>query len=246
MELRNNVVLSVVVHATVLTLGLVLFERGAVLRAPQKYIAVRLLKSEIAKDQTSGDSRKGPLKKEEPAAVKKRERISEKIIRLMPSREKEPPSSPLAERSDITRNTAASPTGDPSGVRTEQTDRVTDDSGFPYGTIRFEDYSGSTTGKVADDGENMAAGREIPPAGLIRTAIEKAIRYPVLARKRGIGGTVIAEFGVDERGLPVDLKVLRSSGWKILDSAALETVNRAAPFPAIKGRIEIPITFKLK
>lgn len=80
----------------------------------------------------------------------------------------------------------------------------------------------------------------------IRAAIERAKRYPLFARDRGIEGKVTAEFSIDTNGLPEDVRIKRSSGSKILDSAAKETIIRAAPFPVIRGKIEIPITFRLK
>jgi len=80
----------------------------------------------------------------------------------------------------------------------------------------------------------------------IRTAIEKALIYPPLAKKRGIEGTVTAGFSINSRGYPENIKILRTSGHEILDSAAIDTVTRASPLPFIKGNIEIPITFILK
>jgi TonB family protein len=80
----------------------------------------------------------------------------------------------------------------------------------------------------------------------IRAAIERAKRYPLFARDRGIEGKVTAEFSIDINGLPEDVKIKRSSGFKILDSAAKETIIRAAPFPVVRGKIEIPITFRLR
>lgn len=80
----------------------------------------------------------------------------------------------------------------------------------------------------------------------IRAAIEKAKNYPAIARNNGIEGTVLTEFSIGTDGLPVNIKIIKSSGFNVLDSAALQTINKASPFPAIKGSLEIPITFVLK
>jgi protein TonB len=80
----------------------------------------------------------------------------------------------------------------------------------------------------------------------IRKAIEKALVYPLLAKKRGLEGTALTEFKVNAKGYPEYIRVIESSGYNILDSAAKESLIRAAPFSVGKGRYEIPITFRLK
>ena len=80
----------------------------------------------------------------------------------------------------------------------------------------------------------------------IRAAIERNLTYPYRAVRRKIEGTVMAEFSISRKGLPVNVRVSRSSGHDILDSAAEETIIKAAPFPPIEGEIEVPVTFRLK
>ncbi len=80
---------------------------------------------------------------------------------------------------------------------------------------------------------------------LIRNAIENAKKYPFLARKRKIEGTVIMEFTIDNKGYPQNIKVRKSSGYEILDSSAIKIVRNAAPLPYVKGEINIPISFRL-
>lgn len=79
----------------------------------------------------------------------------------------------------------------------------------------------------------------------IRSAIEKAKTYPFLARKKGIEGTVITVFAINSQGYPKNVRVEKSSGSEILDSAALNIIAKAAPFPRVDGHIVIPITFSL-
>jgi protein TonB len=79
----------------------------------------------------------------------------------------------------------------------------------------------------------------------IRNAIDKAKIYPLLARKRKIEGTVITGFTIDNKGLPQDIKIEKSSGYEVLDSAAVRIVRKAAPLACVKGEITIPISFRL-
>jgi TonB family protein len=80
---------------------------------------------------------------------------------------------------------------------------------------------------------------------LITAAIEKAKTYPFLARKKKIEGTVIAAFRIDAKGYPQEINIRKSSGFEILDSAAMKIVTKAAPFPHVVEPVEIPITFRI-
>ena len=81
---------------------------------------------------------------------------------------------------------------------------------------------------------------------LIANAIERTKAYPLLARKRGIEGTVYVSFRIGHDGKPEELAIQKSSGFGILDTATLDVIKRAAPFPHIENRVEIPVTYKLK
>lgn len=80
----------------------------------------------------------------------------------------------------------------------------------------------------------------------IRASIERAKIYPELARKRKQEGTVVTEFSITSKGMPENIRIMKSSGYNILDSAARDTIIRAAPLPLVKGSLEVPITFILK
>ena len=113
----------------------------------------------------------------------------------------------------------------------------------------------SSQGKGTSDATGHNAGRQTNTNKgdanadmyrMIRTAIEKALVYPALAKKRGIEGTVITEFTISSRGYPENIKIVRSSGYGLLDVAARDTVLKASPFNAARGWIEIPINFRLE
>jgi len=80
---------------------------------------------------------------------------------------------------------------------------------------------------------------------LIRAAIEKAKTYPLIARKRGVEGTVLVSFRIDVKGLPQNVMIVKSSGYQILDDEVQKMLRKASPFPELNGEIVIPITFKL-
>lgn len=80
----------------------------------------------------------------------------------------------------------------------------------------------------------------------IRELIERAKTYPALAKKRKQEGTVVTEFSINTKGLPENIRVVTSSGFSLLDSAARDTIVKAAPFPPVRDRIEVPISFVLQ
>ncbi|RMD68336.1 MAG: energy transducer TonB, partial [Gammaproteobacteria bacterium] len=77
-------------------------------------------------------------------------------------------------------------------------------------------------------------------------------RYPRLARRRGLEGEVLLEVKVGSAGLPLRVRVVRSSGHPVLDRAALEAVSRWRFAPARRGGIpvtattRIPVRFRLE
>lgn len=90
---------------------------------------------------------------------------------------------------------------------------------------------------------------EEPDPGLrrrLRDTLQANLVYPYLARKKRIEGTVLAEFRLNSSGMPENMRIVRTSHYEILDEAAKETIQKAAPFPAQNRRVEIPITFRLR
>lgn len=81
----------------------------------------------------------------------------------------------------------------------------------------------------------------------IKEKIEKEFVYPRIARRRGLEGKVVVSFVICEDGTVHGVKIVESSGHKILDENAISCVSKAAPFPPPPTRAELvfPITYKL-
>ncbi len=81
---------------------------------------------------------------------------------------------------------------------------------------------------------------------MVKQRIEEARRYPLWARKKGIQGITRISFTVMPDGTCRDMKITGSSGSKILDHEALETLKRAEPFPSVPEKISIsPISLEV-
>ncbi len=76
-------------------------------------------------------------------------------------------------------------------------------------------------------------------------------KYPELAKRRGEEGQVLLQVTVGENGLAKEIKIAKSSSFKMLDLAAVEAIKKWQFVPAKKfgqavtSSIIIPITFKL-
>ena len=87
----------------------------------------------------------------------------------------------------------------------------------------------------------------------VRLQIERHKEYPFWARRYGIEGKVIVAFSLKRNGQLEGLKIEKSSGYSLLDEAALKTIKRTAPFPAFPSglnknmiTLQIPIYFHLE
>jgi TonB family protein len=73
--------------------------------------------------------------------------------------------------------------------------------------------------------------------------------YPLIARKKGWEGRVIIQAEIDSKGNVSEIKVLKSSGFKVLDNAGLETLKEWKFAPAMIGNkfvddtVNIPVKF---
>jgi TonB family protein len=82
-------------------------------------------------------------------------------------------------------------------------------------------------------------------------SIQRAIRYPTLAKKAGIEGRVFVQFIVDTHGSVIEANVVRGIGGGC-DEEALRVVRQARFQPgrqrgeAVMVKMSIPITFKLR
>jgi len=79
-----------------------------------------------------------------------------------------------------------------------------------------------------------------------------APRYPRMAKRRGYEGTVLLEVLVDREGKVKELRIFHSSGYPVLDKAALSSVKKwifesgKRGDKSIEMWVKIPVRFRLK
>jgi len=135
---------------------------------------------------------------------------------------------------------------------------------IPEGPQHQVQAEAPATAAIAPVKEGAAALPERPkeaaPASLPSPLVEAtpmyrknpAPQYPRTARRRGYEGKVILEVLVNEEGSVEDLRIFESSGYRILDRAAMKSVQSWLFEPGRRGdeRVEmwvkVPIRFDLK
>jgi protein TonB len=121
-------------------------------------------------------------------------------------------------------------------------------------TGEAETYAGGVT---ASAGTSEQAVEEVPPPapppppppppvdgiaatraylGRIKELLAREKRYPLVAQRRGLEGTVVVSFVIDETGRFSQVAVLTSAGNDLLDDSACETVRE------LSGRVQRPGT----
>ena len=77
-------------------------------------------------------------------------------------------------------------------------------------------------------------------------------KYPAVARRRGFQGNVVLEVLVGPAGNVMELHILSSSGYPVLDRAAKSSVKNWTFEPGMRGQqkvemwVRVPIRFELK
>jgi TonB family protein len=72
----------------------------------------------------------------------------------------------------------------------------------------------------------------------VRMKIESKKRYPLTARKSMIEGRVGIIMTIMKDGQLEKIKIIESSGYEVLDKAALESIHNSTPFPPLPKGME--------
>ena len=80
---------------------------------------------------------------------------------------------------------------------------------------------------------------------MVLSRIEKKRYYPRLARMRNYEGRVGLLLEISAEGKLFSVKLVKSSGYRVLDRAALKIARMAAPFPPPPSELDPPIKLKI-
>jgi TonB family protein len=117
----------------------------------------------------------------------------------------------------------------------------------------------SVPGKARQDQLQQATSESITPSmnrarilSQIRHDLSQYFYYPQHARRKGMQGTVLLSFEISGQGAVHDIRVVKSSGYAILDLAAQDAMQRldklswyAALMHGREIDLELPVIFRL-
>ena len=84
---------------------------------------------------------------------------------------------------------------------------------------------------------------------IIYDILQRNLTYPFIARKMGWEGRVVISFVLTPLGKVEDIKILKSSGYEILDENTVKVLRSCAklfPIPPVRVRITIPVVYRLE
>ncbi len=134
---------------------------------------------------------------------------------------------------------------------------ISNDQSWQAGGGQGRSGTGGGAGSGSGYGQGVGSGRGLADArtqylkehfAYIRDLIMKHLAYPQMARKMGWKGKVIVAFVIRENGTVENTRVLRSSGYEVLDHSTLKTIRDVQPFPKppVKAELVIPIVYRLE
>ena len=83
----------------------------------------------------------------------------------------------------------------------------------------------------------------------IRVEFARHFNYPARALRKNIQGEVILSFRLDANGIISNVSIEHSSGYGILDRAAVESLNKITPLNDVSGSsfaFTLPVIYKIK
>lgn len=249
--IRNNIVASVMLHTLMFAAAFI--AGGSSELRKTRMVAVSLVEEWGTK--TTGHARQTSsqqlLQKTDSKGVASIKPAERKASPAMPQTKKEtlPAAEPVIKQSPPPENNDSVPgssslqmTGNPAAGHTVSSFGLMTDVISHGGSTGSSGHTPVAEGSVQQPGSaGNASLRQT-----IRSALQANLVYPYIARKRQMEGSVMVSFKINQTGNPEAIRVLKGSGYSILDSAARDTVVKASPFPATDSFIEVPITFTLK
>lgn len=107
----------------------------------------------------------------------------------------------------------------------------------------------STNAPSQDSTHYLSYGKDDNPfLRAVKSSIDKSLDYPRKARKMRMQGEVVVGFLWTTHKQLKNLKVLKSSGYDVLDENALQTIQKASAYFPIytnNAHLQIPIIYRL-
>ncbi len=107
------------------------------------------------------------------------------------------------------------------------------------GTSNVKEYESPNANKQATIEIGTESIKYVSYMKLLKDKIQNVWVYPEQARLKNQQGTLLVEFGINKNGSLAYAKVIRSSGYPILDEAAIKAIKDASPFNPLPERFGV-------
>lgn len=144
--------------------------------------------------------------------------------------------------------TKAAPTATAETVETRQSEEISESTSAELVAGEIEQEPGTSRKAVEGSSRNdMIDFDEAVRAYQIQVKelIEREKRYPLTARKGRQQGKVTLVFQLNKRGTLIASSVVGSSGYRLLDRAALKAVRAVGQFPALPTQLSEETLFQV-
>jgi len=185
--------------------------------------------------------------KREKKKVKKKKRITtekeRKLVSALPAKSEKT----VSKKEGTDRKVLGKPTP-LSSPAPPPPSHITEVTGGKFSGVGGSQKSPSGKGKLLASVGNYRKEYLRLNLGLIRELIRKEVYYPYMARKMGWEGKVLIGVVLTPEGCS-EVRLVKSSGFPLLDESALETVKRVCkkfPKPERKVSLQVPILYRLK
>jgi len=113
------------------------------------------------------------------------------------------------------------------------------------GTTGTSRTAGNSAGGTAEQLSNRYRSENF---AYIKKIIEENLSYPPRAQRMGWMGRVVVSFDVSKNGHVQEIRIVKSSGYEVLDANLVETIRKVEPFPRppISVTLNVPITYELR
>jgi TonB family protein len=79
----------------------------------------------------------------------------------------------------------------------------------------------------------------------VKRRIEARKVYPTIAIRNGWEGDVLVEMHLEVDGRLAAVRLLKGSGYPVLDDATITAVRQASPFPPVARVLTVPVEYRL-
>ncbi len=107
------------------------------------------------------------------------------------------------------------------------------------GTSNVKEYESPNANKQATIEIGTESIKYVSYMKLLKDKIQNVWVYPEQARLKNQQGTLLVKFGINKNGTLAYVNVIRSSGYPILDEAAVKAIKEASPFNPLPERFGI-------